>query len=77
MARSIRELKPDYTGTMDHENEICHECPVCESNIWNLKVTFEDYELSMYYLEMECAFCGTFALAPTPEDNPDKIKPGL
>lgn len=69
MRRSIRELKPDYTGTMAHENEIHHECPVCESNIWNLKVMFEDYEISMYFLDMECAICGTYATAPTLADK--------
>ena len=32
VVRSIRELKPDFTGSMDYENEVLHECPVCESN---------------------------------------------
>lgn len=70
MARSIRTLKPDYTGNMDHENEIHHECPVCESNLWNLKVQFEDYEIASYLLQMECAICGSYALAPTLADKP-------
>lgn len=68
--KTIRELKPDYTGTMEYEDEILHECPICESNIWNLKVAFEDYEISNYFLDMECASCGTFAKAPTPLDRP-------
>ena len=55
---SIRQLKPDYTGNMDYEKEICHECPKCESNLWNVKVSFE------------CAICGTYATAPTPIDKP-------
>ena len=67
---SIRQLKPDYTGTMDHENEIHHECPVCGSDIWNVKVMFEDYEIATYFLDMECASCGTYAKAPTPIDKP-------
>ena len=70
MAQSFRTLKPDYTGTMDHENEIHHECPKCESNLWNVKVQFDDYEIASYLLEMECAICGTYALAPTPLDKP-------
>ena len=68
--RAIRELKPDYTGTMDHENEIHHECPECGSDIWNIKACFDDYEISMYFLDMECAVCGTYAKAPTPIDRP-------
>ncbi len=68
--RSIRELKPDYTGTLDHENEIHHECPVCDSNIWNIKAIFDGYEISMYFIDMECSVCGTFAKAPTLVDKP-------
>jgi hypothetical protein len=55
---------------MDHEKEIHHTCPVCESNVWNIKAMFEEYELSMYFLDMECASCGTYAKAPTPLDKP-------
>jgi hypothetical protein len=68
--RSIRELKPDYTGTMEYENEVLHECPVCDSNIWNIKASFEDYELAVYFVDMECASCGTYAKAPTLADKP-------
>lgn len=70
MSRPIRELKPDYTGIMDYANEVCHECPKCESNLWNVKASFEEYELSQYLLDMECAVCGTYAKAPTPLDKP-------
>jgi hypothetical protein len=66
---SIREIKPDYTGSMDYENTICHECPHCGSNLWNLKVSFADYEIAQYLLPMECAICGTYATAPTPLDR--------
>lgn len=69
VSKSIREMKPDYTGTMDYENQILHECPVCESNVWNIKATFDDYEIAMYYLDMECSICGTYAKAPTPLDK--------
>jgi C4-type Zn-finger protein len=55
---------------MDHEHEVHHECPVCESNIWNVKVIFEDYEIATYFTEMECSVCGSFAKAPTPIDKP-------
>jgi len=70
MAKSIRELKPDYSGSMEYAKEILHDCPVCESNLWLLKVSFEDYEIAQYLLPMECAICGTYATAPTPLDKP-------
>ncbi len=30
---------------------------------------FDDYEISFYFLEMECAECGALATAPTPIDR--------
>lgn len=66
--KSIRELKPDYTGSLDYQDQVLHQCPVCGSNVWLIKAMFEDYEISMYFLDMECASCGTFAKAPTPLD---------
>jgi hypothetical protein len=71
--KPIRTLKPDYSGIMGFEELICHECPHCESNLWNVKVSFEDYEISQYLLDMECALCGTYAKAPTPLDRPTLI----
>lgn len=70
MSLSWRELKPDYSGTMDYENEVLHECPICNSNVWNVKCVFNDYELATYMIDMECASCGTYAKAPTPLDRP-------
>ncbi len=47
------------------------ECPDCGTNIFNLKVIFdEDYEIAMYMLDAECAECGTLVTAPTPKDLP-------
>lgn len=45
------------------------ECPDCSSNIFNVKVIFDnDYEIGMYLLDAECAICGTLITAPTPLD---------
>jgi len=55
---------------MDYADQICHECPHCESNIWNIKASFDDYEIAQYFIDMECAICGTYAKAPTPLDKP-------
>ena len=73
MTKPIRELKPDYTGTMEHADEVLHDCPKCESNLWLLKVSFSDYEISQYLLPMECAICGSYATAPTPLDKPNYL----
>lgn len=68
--KPIRTLKPDYSGTLDHQDEIHHECPHCGSFVWLIKASFDDYELASYFIDMECASCGTFAKAPTPLDRP-------
>lgn len=67
--KPIRTLKPDYTGNMDQANEVRHVCN-CGSFVWNVKASFDDYELASYFLDMECSACGSYALAPTPLDKP-------
>lgn len=61
----INDLKPeDYDHAMDLRGTPTHLCP-CGCNIWNVKVIFEDYEVATYFLDMECANCGSMATAPT------------
>lgn len=72
MSKHVTEMKPDYTQAMDIRGESTRVCP-CNCNIWNLKVVFdEDNEISMYFLDMECAECGTLATAPTPIDTEEE-----
>lgn len=52
---------------MDIRGVPTHVCP-CGCNIWNLKVIFDSCEIATYFLDMECANCGTLATAPTPID---------
>jgi hypothetical protein len=54
---------------MDQADEVKHICQ-CGSFVWNLKASFDDYELASYFIDMECASCGSFAKAPTPLDRP-------
>jgi hypothetical protein len=68
--KNISDLKPDYTNAMDVRGEPTHVCP-CGSQLWNIKAMFQDYEISMYFLDMECAECGTKATAPTLPDMPE------
>jgi hypothetical protein len=53
---------------MDLRGRPTHAC-ICGSHVWNLKATFEDYEIGTYLLEMQCAECGSLATAPTPLDR--------
>jgi hypothetical protein len=55
---------------MDIRGRATTLCP-CGCNVWNLKTIFDEEtgEIDMYFLDMECALCGTLATAPTPEDE--------
>lgn len=48
---------------------VTHVC-VCGSSWWNVAVTFEDYEVAAYLLDMTCMNCGSTAKAPTEVDRP-------
>ncbi len=65
---SPRGYPANYDNAMDLRGTPTHLCP-CGCNIWNVKVMFEDFEIATYFLEMECANCGSMATAPTPLDR--------
>jgi hypothetical protein len=50
----------------NYPNELFGNC-LCGSKIWDVKCMFEENEISMYFLDMHCASCGSPATAPTPE----------
>jgi len=67
----ILNLRPqNYDHAMDVRGTPTHICP-CGCNIFNVKAIFNDYELATYFLDMECANCGSLATAPTPVDRTD------
>jgi hypothetical protein len=67
----INDLRPDYSKSMDIRGVPTHTCP-CGCEIWNLKVIFDSCEIATYFLDMECANCGTLATAPTPLDREEE-----
>jgi hypothetical protein len=65
----ILNLRPEtYENSIDLRGTPTHICP-CGSQIWSLKVIFEDFEIATYFLDMECVSCGSVATAPTPVDR--------
>jgi len=67
--KDIVKLKPEnYDNAMDLRGTPTHVCP-CGCNIFNVKVIFNNFEIATYFLDMECANCGSLATAPTPVDN--------
>jgi hypothetical protein len=68
-SNDILQLRPEsYDKSMDMRGTPTHVCP-CGSQIWSLKVIFEDFEIATYFLDMECVSCGSVATAPTPVDR--------
>ena len=64
--KDINSLRPhDYNNAMDLRGTPTHVCP-CGSIVWDLKAIFENGEIATYFLDMECANCGSLATAPTP-----------
>jgi hypothetical protein len=53
---------------MDLRGTPTHAC-ICGSTVWNIKAVFDNYEIATYFLDMECAECGSLATAPTPLDR--------
>jgi len=69
----ILNLKPEnYDNAMDLRGAPTHVCP-CGCNIFNVKVIFNDNEIATYFLDMECANCGSLATAPTPVDHTEGL----
>lgn len=64
----FKAFEEESKKAMDLRGNPTHEC-VCGSNIWNIRAMFENYEISQYFLEMDCVKCGSLATAPTPLDR--------
>ena len=72
--KNIVESSPNYIPPVDYDKAMdlrgtpTHVC-ACGSQIWLVKTTFANYEISNYFLDMECLSCGSLATAPTPLDR--------
>jgi hypothetical protein len=49
-----------------------HVCP-CGSQVFNVMASFDEYELSWYFLDATCFNCGNLVRVPCPVDNPDTL----
>lgn len=68
---SVLDFTPDPSlPSFDLSGIIMHEC-ICGSDMWKIIVSFQNYEIASYMLDMECINCGTRAKAPTPIDHPE------
>ena len=58
----------EFENAMDLRGTPTHACP-CGSEQFFVRVVFHDYEIAQYFLDMQCANCGSLATAPTPVDR--------
>jgi hypothetical protein len=64
----IKEAMDMEAESMDLRGTPTHEC-ICGSRVFNLPVSFYDFEIATYYLDMQCVECGSIYTAPTPLDR--------
>ena len=47
-----------------------HACQVCGGTVFTIFASFEDYEIVSWWMDAECAQCGSPLTAPCPADRP-------
>lgn len=63
------KLYSEGSSMLDARGIPTRECPSCASALFTIQATFdENYEISGYLLNAECAMCHTKLTAPTPLD---------
>ncbi len=58
------------TPTIDQRGMPTHACLVCGSTLFRIYATFEDYDISGWLLDGECAHCTSPVTVPCPVDDP-------
>ena len=73
-SRDIRELLHlvDYSKSMDLRGEPTEVC-VCGCEVFVMLGGFVDGEIAFYFLDAECASCGSMVTLPTPTGEDDGI----
>lgn len=63
--QDILDMEADQ---MDLRGTPTHEC-ICGSRFFDVPVSFDNFEIATYYLDMRCVDCGSIYTAPTPLDR--------
>lgn len=73
-SRDIRELfhLADYSKSMDLRGEPTEVC-VCGCDIFIMLGGFVDGAMAFYFVDAECASCGSMVTLPTPTGEDDGI----
>jgi hypothetical protein len=70
-SKDIRDLihHRDYSRSMDLRGDSIGDVCVCGSELFVALVSFDQGELSFYFLDGECASCGSMVTLPYPENT--------
>ena len=63
---------PEPYGTDLRDMGPTHICP-CGSQVFNVAASFDEYELTWYFLDASCFSCGNLLRVPCPVDDPDRL----
>ena len=72
-SKNIRELlrRVDYSKAMDLRDTPIGDICVCGCEIFVMLGGFIDGEVSFYFLDGECASCGSMVTLPIPKEDDD------
>jgi len=72
-SKDIRELlrRVDYSKAMDLRDTPIGDICVCGCEVFVMLGGFIDGEVSFYFLDGECASCGSMVTLPTPKEEDD------
>ena len=70
-SKDIRELlhKVDYSNAMDLRDTPIGDICVCGCEVFVMLGGFVDGEVAFYFLDGECASCGSMVTLPVPKDD--------
>ena len=69
VVKEIRELlhPTDYSHAMDLRGESIGDVCVCGGDVFHALVAFDQGEICFYFLDGECANCGSMVTLPHPK----------
>ena len=72
-SKDIRELlhRIDYSRAMDLRDTLIGDVCVCGSEVFVMLGGFLNGEVAFYFLDGECAVCGSMVTLPVPKEDED------
>lgn len=72
-SKDIRELlhRIDYSRAMDLRDTPIGDVCICGCEVFVMLGGFVDGEVAFYFLDAECAMCGSMVTLPTPKEDED------